>query len=59
LLRHNKIQFRGTASTQSPNKGGMLRGVSFKQPGFANSLILRIGLLIVLALAPSALPSIT
>ena len=28
----------------------MLRGVSFKQPGFANSLILRIGLLIVLAL---------
>src|SRR5574343_1342553 len=29
----------------------MLRGVSFKQPGFANSLILRIGLLILLALA--------
>ncbi|MDE2440396.1 MAG: hypothetical protein KGP14_05185, partial [Betaproteobacteria bacterium] len=29
----------------------MLRGVSFKKPGFANSLILRIGLLILLALA--------
>jgi len=28
----------------------MLRGVSFKMPGFANSLILRIGLLILLAL---------
>ncbi len=29
----------------------MLRGVSFRKPGFANSLILRIGLLILLALA--------
>ncbi len=29
----------------------MLRGVSFGRPGFANSLILRIGLLILLALA--------
>ena len=29
----------------------MLRGVSLKQPGFANSLVLRIGLLILLSLA--------
>ena len=29
----------------------MLRGISFRKPGFANSLILRIGLLILLALA--------
>ncbi len=29
----------------------MLHGVSFKQPGFANSLVLRIGLLILLSLA--------
>src|SRR5574343_1602178 len=32
----------------------MLRGVSFGRPGFANSLILRIGLLILLALAAFA-----
>jgi PAS domain S-box-containing protein len=29
----------------------MLRGISFRKPGFANSLILRIGLLILLSLA--------
>ena len=29
----------------------MLHGVSFKKPGFANSLVLRIGLLILLSLA--------
>ena len=32
----------------------MLHGVSFRQPGFANSLILRIGLLILFALAAFA-----
>ena len=32
----------------------MLRGVSFRQPGFANSLILRIGLLILFALTAFA-----
>ena len=31
--------------------GSYLRGISFRKPGFANSLVLRIGLLILLALA--------